>query len=292
MGLIEHRESLVLKAGSQQFEMLIPSYNDEAVGLKNLYLKRKGYEYEAVMVALFERICESLERPVFLDLGANIGFYSLLAGKLLGDKGEVYAIESNPQISDVLQASIDLNGLSQIKVVRTALSDRVETVRSHGNELFYDRLEGEGFMLESETCDAMCTRLDIQPNMAKMDVHGFEGKMLGGMKEVLAGSLQYLLTELHPNIYLERYTPGITRMMILDMLEEAGFKNYYVAGHRYTWSDGMRKFFETGKFAYQPLTRETRGMLLFDRHNHVFVLSSKRPLEDLIGPSILDPSAE
>lgn len=291
MTLISYQQTLTLEIRGQTLQLVIPDYSEEGLTFRDLHLNRPGYEYEAVMAALLERLLRSLSSPVMLDLGAFIGYYSLLAGKLVGDQGRVYAIESNPRHVEVLKRNIALNALSNVEIVHTALSDRVETVRSIDNEVWAGT-EGEGVQLQAETCDAMCTRLGISPNIAKMDVHGFEGKMLAGMEAILTGPLEYLMLELHPNVYLEKYTPGITRMMILDRLEAAGLHLYYVAGHRYTWSDGMRRFFETGNFAYVPLTRETRNLLLYDRHGYVFVLASRQPIEALLGPSTLDPSLE
>lgn len=52
------------------------------------------------------------------------------------------------------------------------------------------------------------------------------------------------MLELHKNAYLHKFAPDISRMQILDILEQAGFTNYYVADHRYTWSDGLKVFQE------------------------------------------------
>ena len=280
---------LELKIDGIPSKLMIPEFSTPAQNLKKMYQTRPNYEYEAVMVALLHKILNALEKPTFADIGPFIGFYTIFAAKVLAERGQVVAFESNPQYIEALQQNLVLNEVNA-EVIHAVLSDQVETLKILGSAVS-GQPDADGLAMQSETLDAICQRKDLQIDVAKMDVHGFEGKILGGMPEVLA-QMKYLLMELHPNLFLEKFTPGLTRMRILDMLEEAGFRNYYIAGHRYTWSDGMRKFFETGQFAYQPLTRENRGMLLFDRHNHVFVLSSKTPLEDLIGPSILDPSAE
>lgn len=271
-----------------QFQLPIPEDNPSARNFQAVY--QKNGNYEAVMVALLTRILDSLPEPVFVDLGAFIGYYTFYCARLLAGRARVHSVESNPEYVEILRRGIALNGVDNVDIIHAALSDRTEPVRINGTSV--SAVADTGLELMAETFDSVSRRLGFRPNVAKMDVHGFEGKMLGGMTETLRGSLRYLLLELHPNVYLEKYTPGITRMRILDMLEDAGFRLYYVAGHRYTWSDGMRRFFETGRFAWQPLTRETRGILLFDRHNHLFILASKTPMEELVGPSELDPSLE
>ena len=270
------------------YQLLIPEDNNSAIGFQS-YFEKNG-NYEAVMVALLTRLIGTLPKPVFVDLGAFIGYYTFYCSKLLSDNARLYSVESNIKYVELLQQTVRLNQSSNVEIIHAALSDKEEEVYIDGTSV--SAVDTSDVMMKAETFDSVCKRVGFNPNVAKMDVHGFEGKMLGGMQQVLKESLQYLLLELHPNVYLEKYTPGITRMQILDMLENAGFKNYYVAGHRYTWSDGMKRYFETGNFSYQPLTRENRGMLLFDRHNHVFVVSSKIPLENIIGPSVIDPSQE
>lgn len=280
-------EILSLEVQGVAYRLLIGEANTSARNFQTVY--QKNGNYEAVMVALLTRILDALPEPVFVDLGAFIGYYTFYCAKRM-PKRTIYSVESNAEYVDVLRRTAELNGCGNVKILHAALSDRSEPVTIAGTSVTAGA--GEGTVMQSVTFDEVCRREGFQPNVAKMDVHGFEGKILGGMNEVLRGALRYLLLELHPNIYLEKYTPGITRMRILDQLEEAGFRLYYVAGHRYTWSDGMRRFFETGRFAYQPLTRANRGMLLFDRHNHVLVVACKSPLEELVGPSELDPSLE
>lgn len=291
MALVAAQDTITLNIRGIEMRMLIPAFSDDAQAFKRMHLTRPEYQYEAVMVALLERILRQQAAPVFLDLGAFIGYYTLFAAGLLKDRARVYGIESNPRHVAVIRQAVALNNLTNAEVIQAVLSDCAEPVRSLGTEVFANS-DGPGVLLQSETCDGLCRRLGIEPTVAKMDVHGFEGKILGGMKEVLGGALEYLLLELHPNAYLKKYTPGISRLMILDMLEEAGFKTYYLAGHRYSVADGLLRFEETGRFAYLPLNRETREMLLFDRAGYVFVVAAKSGLEDLLGPSLTDPGLE
>jgi FkbM family methyltransferase len=216
-----------------------------------------------------------------------VGYYTVLASKLIGRRGRVWAIESNPGWVDIVRQIIALNGLDNADVIHTALSDRSEPLRSIRQEVSTE-LTGGGVTVQAETCDAMCQRLGLRPNVAKMDVHGFEGKVLRGMREIMNTTLEYVLLELHNAEFLHRFTPDISRIDVLDYLDAAGFKSYHVAGHGYGESEA-RLIVDTGKYAYYPLTRENRDVLMFDRHSKVFVLAAKQPIEDVIGPSIIDP---
>ena len=303
-------EPMNLAVSSTEFKLMIPPESVNATHFREVF-QRNG-QYEAVMTAILTRLLATMDRPVFADLGAFIGYYTAYVAKLIGGKGEVIAVESNPHYAEVLRAMVALNGFEKVRIFHAALSDHEETLYAQGTTLHDGKKDRDaGFRLmpehkttrpagvpgydgmpvevRAETLDGLGAREGFAPSIAKMDVHGTEGKILGGMSNILRGPLRYLLLELHQNVYLRQYSPGHTRMAILDRLAAAGFRLYYVAGHRYTWSDGLRVFLESGTFAYRELTRETREQLLFDRHGDVFVLASKQPIEPILGASANDP---
>lgn len=305
-------ENMSLSVHGTEFQLMIPADSINAQHFRQVF-ERNG-QYEAVMTAILARLLAAAEQPVFADLGAFIGYYSVYAAKLLQGRGSVFAVESNPAYTDTVKAALALNCIEDVRVFQAALWDREETLWANGVTLqdgsarantpfvmpeHNPKLavgspseEGETVAIQAITMDQLCAQHDLSPTIVKMDVHGTEGKILKGMHDTLHGPVQFLMLELHKNAYLRKYAPDISRMQILDMLEDAGFTNYYVAGHRYTWSDGLATFQDSGRFTYQPLTSETRAMLLFDRYTDVFVLSAKQALEPILGPSILDPSLE
>jgi FkbM family methyltransferase len=68
----------------------------------------------------------------FVDAGANIGFYTVLAGRCAGPDGRVIAIEMLPQTAAILRGHVAANSLHNVQVVEGALSDRDgETLRAH-----------------------------------------------------------------------------------------------------------------------------------------------------------------
>src|SRR5262249_887460 len=66
---------------------------------------------------------------VFIDVGANIGYYSLLASKLVGEFGLVVAIEPSPTIFNTLKNNLALNKARNIRLVNMAVSDRPQGLR-------------------------------------------------------------------------------------------------------------------------------------------------------------------
>ena len=280
---------LCLKILDQHLELRFPDALPSAATLRKQIQTRSGFQYEAVMCTLLKHVLGSLAAPVYMDVGGFIGFYSIFAARLLGARGRVIAVECNPDYRAVLRENVARNQV-QVEILAEALSDRHEVLKYIGSALSAQP-EAEGEAVPARPLDEICRQAGYVPQVMTMDVHGFEAKMLGGMQELLHGPLQYLLLELHPNIFLEEFTPGQTAFDILDLLAEVGFYSYYVAGHRYFFADGMPRFYEQG-LAYLPLTRETRGLLLFDRYNQLFVCASKTPLEELVGPAVADPSQE
>lgn len=308
-----NHESMDLSVQGVDFQLVIQEDSINACHFRKVY-QRNG-QYEAVMGAILARLLGAVDRPVFADLGAFIGYYTVYAAKLLAGRGEVFAVESNPAYVDIVRAALKLNRIDNARVFHAALSEREETLWAQGTTLHDGSRErddpfkaapehrtirpagtpgseAEPVPVQTTTLDRLCAQEGLAPVIAKMDVHGTEGKILGGMKQILRGPLQFLLLELHQNVYLRQYSPGISRMLILDLLEEAGFRCHVVAGHRYTWSDGLKLFMDSGRFAYQALTRETRNLLLFDRHCELFVLAAKPAIEPILGPAVLDPGLE
>jgi FkbM family methyltransferase len=122
---------------------------------------------------------------VFLDIGSNIGFYALVAAKLVGPKGRVLAIEADPTCFGRLRENVELNGYAQVTPLNIGVSDKAETLRlslhTSGNR------GGNSFLGTGEHgVDVPCLPLltillkqGIQRvTMAKFDIEGFEHRVL------------------------------------------------------------------------------------------------------------------
>lgn len=92
-------------------------------------LQRYLYLYGVWEPNLTAWLSDRLSRgDVFVDVGANIGYYSVLSAKRIGPDGHVVAIEPFPNISAALRAHIDRNGLSNVRVLNEAVLDRAQDV--------------------------------------------------------------------------------------------------------------------------------------------------------------------
>ena len=65
----------------------------------------------------------------FVDIGANIGYYTCLAAKLVGPSGDVYAIEASPSTYELLLENLKLNELDNVHTYNNAVFDKEETLR-------------------------------------------------------------------------------------------------------------------------------------------------------------------
>jgi FkbM family methyltransferase len=150
-----------------------------------------GSKRHAFWLGLYEpemqRRIVKVIRPggIFYDIGANLGFYSLLASALVG-QGRVFAFEPSPDNIAYLRRHVALNECADVEILELAVCDR------EGDGWF--TLEASGFMghLESKgKLQVRTTRLDAllqpqqipAPNYIKMDIEGAEYLALLGVEE-------------------------------------------------------------------------------------------------------------
>jgi FkbM family methyltransferase len=142
---------------------------------------------------------------VMYDVGANIGFFSLLAARLVGPPGLVFAFEPDPDNASRIQEHIEANSLKQISVVTSPVwssNERVFFARSsdHSSRLIGSvtmaRDSAEGFYLQAVTLDDFARRHGA-PMLVKMDVEGGEAEVLKGALRVFSDSRPRLLCEVH-----------------------------------------------------------------------------------------------
>jgi len=139
------------------------------------------------------------EGQVFLDIGANIGFYTLFAGRRVGPKGRVFSFEPDPMTFESLKRSVALNGFEWVKSLNMALSNRA------GEIPFYTVSDGSAHSLVPEIerradrysgkVQVRVARLDDlnreglldtpRIDLIKIDVEGEEERTVGGMLETL-----------------------------------------------------------------------------------------------------------
>jgi FkbM family methyltransferase len=133
----------------------------------------------------------------FVDVGANIGYFSLLASKLVGKSGTVVAIEASPKTFRMLQQNLGLNRAANVRALHIAVSDKFDLVRVFGgNEHFTGlaticavgnqerELVVEG-LVEAAPLSSILEAAEIErARVIKIDVEGSEWKVTEGLRDI------------------------------------------------------------------------------------------------------------
>lgn len=206
---------------------------------RNIYYL--GY-YEIRETRLFRKLL----RPgdVFVDIGANMGWFTVLAGRQIGDNGHVFSFEPAKEIWRQLCRSVEINALNNVTLERIALSDKNGTARLTGilaenagrgsimgTESGIDLTNGEEVLVQS--FDEYWG--DIQHKkvrLVKIDVEGAEWKVLNGMKIFLGQKIcDYLMIEISDERLRKS---GMRAENALNLLRECGYKLFEIGMFRLT----------------------------------------------------------
>jgi FkbM family methyltransferase len=161
---------------------------------------------------LFRRLVKPGDTVV--DAGANIGYYTVIGARLVGDKGKVYAFEPDPANFALLEKNVRLNGLTNVVLERKALSNLKGTVKLYiadankGDHRIYqpDGESRSSIDVEAVRLDEYFKGLERGIDVLKMDVQGAEGLILQGMTGLFDGRTD------GPTIFFELWPFGLKGM--------------------------------------------------------------------------------
>ncbi|MCJ7429474.1 MAG: FkbM family methyltransferase [Candidatus Nanohaloarchaeota archaeon QJJ-5] len=145
----------------------------------------------------YEAILDEIdEETVFYDIGANMGFYTLLAGQH-GDR--VIGFEPHPAARDLLLRNIGLNGMMDDHIYRIGISDEETTAGVTDPYTFGTAsLDPDGDMIDVRSLDQVRDQDELPfPDIVKIDVEGHELAVLRGMEDTLVGAEPILFIEAH-----------------------------------------------------------------------------------------------
>ena len=197
--------------------------------------------FTAIEPALISRVLEITPRDVFLDVGANIGLYSILAAAM---GARCVAIEPFPANCTELKRNISANNLtSKIKVIQAAVGRRAEKGRMaysrdiagigaqnlEHSDRFHDKSGRPEMWVSVEKVDDLISRGIIpSPSFVKIDVDGDEANVLTGMEK--------LLCDRPPRLLMVESAPGsATRSGITKKLKRVGYTR--------TWGDSAKNMY-------------------------------------------------
>jgi FkbM family methyltransferase len=177
----------------------------------------------------------SLLQPgaVVYDVGANIGWYSLLAARAVGPTGKVIAFEPSVRNAALVQANATTNKLANVTTIPAAVTDedgwatfldkgslegRLEKDDTEAQARRRERHQQEplgSFVVPVLSLDSWIARSGVaRPNVVKIDVEGAEVGVIRGMTETLRSARPTLIIELHG-----------TQGEVADALDAVGYEH-------------------------------------------------------------------
>jgi FkbM family methyltransferase len=187
--------------------------------------------YEALETRLFE---DGL-RPgdVVVDVGAHIGYYSLLAARTVGPEGHVFAFEPEPRNFELLRTNISTNGYTNVSCLNMAVSDHsgqqalfISSDNTGDHHLYSDCEERMSHTVDVVSLDDFFGEDLKNVAVIKADVQGMELRVLHGMRRLLDANPDLLMfTELSPD---DLSSAGSSAEEFLSALEVAGFDLYEI----------------------------------------------------------------
>lgn len=228
-------------------EMLFSQQDDQSrIFFNHPFFSGELYERE-VARHLVSRIRES---NCFVDVGANMGFYSVLAGKILSQRGGiVHAIEMDAENVKRIRANLRLNGLRNVIIHEVALGDQKGKVEYYRCGSFRNTLEVsakerdhyEQVSVPMTTLDSLLAEMEIAPDVIKIDVEGAEYLVLKGMKATMMSS-----ADIYCEVHIDESEGGLnsfghTINDVWSMFEKHNYQMWEIPLRVNNKHNGLRK---------------------------------------------------
>lgn len=235
----------------QGSKMYVDIHHKSPIMRKTFQVYALNRIHEPSTTRLFKEVVK--QGDVVVDLGANIGYFTLLAAKLVGKKGKVYAFEPEPRNYNYLLKNIELNGYDNVFAVQKAVSDKKgktklyicpydtghHTINQYGGIKAYKpdfaNDEKEFVEVEKIALDDFLKDMEQPIDVIKMDVEGAEMLALSGMDGIIKenGNLKMFI-EFFP--LLIREMGSSPEEFIRRLLEDYHF-SMFIIGHDYSMHD-------------------------------------------------------
>jgi FkbM family methyltransferase len=199
---------------------------------------RHIYKYQVHEPVLSQFLVDYLKfepGDIVIDIGANVGWYSLLLARLAPDDSQIFAFEPDPLNFELLEHNIRLNKATRITAVQKALAaeDGVQRLYQHdsnnlGRHSLLHLQDGQAVDVQTTSLDKFWNENALGarvPRFIKIDIEGYELVALRGASEVLK-HCPALLCEYSPD-YMRQ--GGLDPADLIDLLVGHGFKPYAIS---------------------------------------------------------------
>ena len=207
--------------------------NDEICEIQGFKIRRGksmrylilAEEYEPAETDLIKKYVKS--GMIVFDLGANIGWFTMILSKLVGNSGHVYSFEPDPDYFQTLKENIQLNHLTNVSLFQMGVSNtsgvrNFSLNKEFGTLVIGSKQKKDSLQIETTTLDDFCKKNQIKIDFFKMDVEGSEMLVLDGMKESIKNNPDMkFITEFHPNAIRG---VGLSPEIFFEKIKQIGFK--------------------------------------------------------------------
>jgi FkbM family methyltransferase len=188
--------------------------------------------HEKLETELFKQLVQ--DGMVVVDIGANIGYYTLIAAKLVGNKGIVYAFEPEPGNYKLLCENIAINGYTNVVPIQKAVSNTSGKAKLYVGRAIADvsSFAKDNVLTHSKNADCLEVETitlddffegtvgDDRINLIKIDVEGAEELVVDGADRVLRKNKLKILIEFMPD---QLRKAGTDPLELLRKLQNYGF---------------------------------------------------------------------
>lgn len=211
----------------KKIKIYVPDYSLRGfMFLKYLFFKNA---YEVNTTEIIKKLIKPGEN--FIDIGASVGYYSLLAAKKIGMKGRVYSFEPNEKVFNVLKRNIEINNFKNVIPINKAVSNFngkktffLGNILGHSS--FRSQVGGEKKEVQVVTLDNFFKHKKIRVDWIKIDVEGAEGFVVEGAKKIISKNKNIkIILEWSPKHLKEM---GYKPLKLLHLLYNMNFKIFKI----------------------------------------------------------------
>ena len=177
---------------------------------------------------------------VFVDVGANIRYFTCLASKLVGPTGQVFSVEASPSIYRLLEQNIELNKLTNVTIYNKAVYNQQTKIPMYkasqdnigASTTYKEEAESKAYVrerdVEADTLDKIIKNNALySARLVKIDVEGAEWFVLDGIKNSLGRFCEKTewLVEITPAAIEKQ---GGTVKQVLQLFVDKGYQPYQI----------------------------------------------------------------
>lgn len=192
-----------------------------------LSIKGSYDEFETQIVKQLIKIGD-----VTVDVGANLGYYTLIFSRLVGKDGKVYAFEPEPDNFVLLKKNVDINGCRNVVLIQKAASNMTDKIKMYLannptiHTIFDTNEHRRSIDIKAIRLDDYFADYDGVLNFIKIDVEGSESFVIEGMQSILQKTKDLIMMIEFAPFYIEKL--GKHPRDYLEILKKYGFKLYHL----------------------------------------------------------------